>query len=115
MARGAAAEPHPSPTGSTLPSMTNATTQPTTTTSPPRISALPLWKVLLHDDDVNTVEFVAKTLVALTPLAARDAFATTIEAHEQGVALILTTHMERAELVQEQLTSCRLTATIERA
>lgn len=99
-----------------MPAMTHATIRPDSTVRPaPRpISALPQWNVLLHDDDINTVEFVAKTLVSLTNLAARDAFATTIEVHEQGVAVILTTHREHAELVQEQLTSCRLTATIER-
>jgi ATP-dependent Clp protease adapter protein ClpS len=38
-----------------------------------------------------------------------------MEAHTTGVALVLTTHRERAELYQEQFKSRRLTVTIEPA
>ena len=95
--------------------MTNASPSAATSThaTPRTIDALPRWSVLLHDDDINTVEYVAKAIVTLTPLAAQEAFTCTIEAHEKGVSLLLTTHRERAELVQEQLVSSGLTVTIE--
>ena len=76
---------------------------------------LPPYKVLLHNDDVNDVEFVVHTIVALTPLNTEDAVIRTLEAHETGVALLLTTHKERAELYREQFQSKGLTVTIEPA
>jgi ATP-dependent Clp protease adapter protein ClpS len=76
---------------------------------------LPPWKVLLHNDDKNEFFFVIKTVVALTPLKEDDARQRTIEAHETGVALLLTTHKERAELYRDQFHSKGLTVTIEPA
>ena len=76
---------------------------------------LPPWKVLLHNDDKNEMLFVVDTIVALTPLNAQDAKQRTMEAHDSGVALLLTTHKERAELYKEQFASKSLTVTIEAA
>jgi ATP-dependent Clp protease adaptor protein ClpS len=76
---------------------------------------LPPWKVLLHNDDKNDVGFVVITIVELTPLNEKEAEGRTEEANESGVALLLTTHKERAELYQEQFTSKGLTVTIEPA
>jgi ATP-dependent Clp protease adapter protein ClpS len=74
---------------------------------------LPPWKVLLHNDDKNEVNFVVDTIVELTPLNKQDAEERTVEAHKSGLSLLLTTHKERAELYQEQFTSKGLTVTIE--
>jgi ATP-dependent Clp protease adaptor protein ClpS len=74
---------------------------------------LPMWKVLLHNDDKNEVHFVIDTIVELTPLNKQEAELRTKEADQTGVALILTTHKERAELYQEQFQSKGLTVTIE--
>jgi len=76
---------------------------------------LPPWKVLLHNDDKNDMHFVVRTVMELTPLNEQDANERTKEAHKTGVALLLTTHKERAELYQEQLTSKGLVVTIEPA
>ena len=76
---------------------------------------LPLWKVLLHNDDKNDVEFVILTVMELTPLGELEAKQRTKEADESGVALLLITHKERAELYQEQFTSKGLVVTIEPA
>jgi ATP-dependent Clp protease adaptor protein ClpS len=75
--------------------------------------ALPPWRVLLHNDAVNVIEDVVKTLQKLTPLTKEDAVLRALEAHEKGVALLLMTHQERAELYVEQFASCNLTATAE--
>ena len=74
---------------------------------------LPQYKVLLHNDDENTADHVVRSIVRLTPLQAEDAVQKTIEADRTGVALLLVTHKERAELYQEQFTSLSLTVTIE--
>ncbi len=76
---------------------------------------LPPWKVLLHNDDKNELFFVVKTITELTPLDEQQAILRTLEAHETGVALLLTTHKERAELYMEQFESKGLTVTIESA
>ena len=76
---------------------------------------LPPWKVLLHNDDKNDVLFVVQTVMELTPLGEQDAKLRTLEAHETGVALLLVTHKERAELYKEQFQSKGLTVTIEAA
>jgi ATP-dependent Clp protease adapter protein ClpS len=76
---------------------------------------LPSWKVLLHNDDKNDMFFVMVTIIELTPLNEQDAKQRTLEAHETGVALLLTTHKERAELYKDQFQSKGLTVTIEPA
>ncbi len=76
---------------------------------------LPPWKVLLHNDDKNDVPFVVKTIMELTPLKEQDAKLRTEEANDTGVALLLTTHRERAELYKDQFESKGLTVTIEPA
>jgi ATP-dependent Clp protease adapter protein ClpS len=78
-------------------------------------SPLPPWKVLLHNDDKNDFEFVIRSIIALTPLQKTAAIQCTVEAHKTGVALLLTTHKERAELYQDQFQSLGLTVTIEPA
>jgi ATP-dependent Clp protease adapter protein ClpS len=80
---------------------------------PPQM--LPPWKVLLHNDDKNEVGFVVATIVELTTLNQQDAKERTEEANETGVALLLTTHKERAELYKDQFESKGLTVTIEPA
>jgi ATP-dependent Clp protease adaptor protein ClpS len=76
---------------------------------------LPPFRVLLHNDDVNTFEHVVESIVTLTTLNTEEALLRALEAHENGVALLLVTHQERAELYQEQFTSVQLTVTIEPA
>jgi|SRR5277367_971403 len=74
---------------------------------------LPQWKVLLHNDDKNSMEHVVVTIVDLTPLAEQEAVLRTLEAHHTGVALLLVTHKERAELYVDQFASKSLIVTIE--
>src|SRR3954464_12758499 len=76
---------------------------------------LPPWKVLLHNSDEPTFDFVIDTITQLTPLNKQDAELRATEADKTGVALLLTTHKERAELYQEQFTSKGLVVTIEPA
>ena len=76
---------------------------------------LPPWKVLLHNDDKNEMLFVVKTVMELTPLGEQESKQRTLEAHETGVALLLVTHKERAELYQDQFKSKGLIVTIEPA
>jgi len=81
--------------------------------SPPRPRTLPPYKVLLHNDDVNEFGHVILSILKLTPIPREEAILKTLEAHETGVALLLVTHKERAELYAEQFATMNLTVTIE--
>ena len=78
-----------------------------------RVQQLPPYRVILHNDDVNSFEHVIVTILRLTHLNEHDAIERTVEAHETGTALLLVTHRERAELYVEQFASCSLTVTCE--
>src|SRR4051812_18198846 len=80
---------------------------------PPQV--LPPWKVLLHNDDVNSRDDVIHSIVELTHLSEQDATVRTDEADKTGVALLLVTHKERAELYRDQFQSKGLTVSIEPA
>ncbi len=79
----------------------------------PKPKQLPPFKVLLHNDDVNDFEHGILSIVKLTPLTIEDAVQKSLEAHHKGVALLLVTHQERAELYCEQFSSLSLTVTTE--
>ncbi len=81
---------------------------------PPLPEQIPLYRVLLHDDDVNDMEYVVRVICKLTPLEVEAAIERMLEAHNTGLALLLVIHKERAELYVEQFASCGLTVTIER-
>lgn len=80
-----------------------------------KVSELPPYRVLLHNDEKNDFVHVIETLVDLTPLTPTRATTVTMEAHKSGVALVLVTHRERAELYVDQFQSKSLTVTIEPA
>lgn len=81
----------------------------------PRPKRLPPWKVLLHNDDQNDMLYVVETITGLTPLGQEEAVTRMLEAHHRGLALLLNTHRERAELYVCQFASRNLTVTIEPA
>lgn len=79
----------------------------------PRVDRLPPWRVLLHNDEKNDMVEVVESIVRITTLTRVDAFQRMLEAHSKGLSLLLTTHREHAELLQEQFMSRKLTVTIE--
>jgi ATP-dependent Clp protease adaptor protein ClpS len=81
--------------------------------APVESRTLPQYRVLLHNDDHTDELFVVRTIVELTPLSAPLARDVMITAHTGGVAEVLVTHRERAELYQEQFASKGLSVTIE--
>ena len=72
---------------------------------------LPPYRVLLHNDDKNTFDHVTKSVRRLTSLSAQEALVRAVEAHETGVALLLVTHRERAELYVGKTVMTRLGST----
>lgn len=80
---------------------------------PPRVDKLPPWKVLLHNDDSNFMEDVIRALQEICKFNHTEALQRTLEAHQTGVALLVVTHREHAELLREQFETKLLTVTIE--
>jgi len=74
---------------------------------------LPPWKVILHDDDVNLFDDVVQAVCTLAGLNKEEAVVRVQEADRTGSALLLVTHLERAELYVEQFASCNIMATAE--
>ena len=74
----------------------------------------PRYKVLLHNDPVNTMDYVAVTLRQVVPqLTEQAALAVMLEAHNTGVGLVIICDLEPAEFHSETLNSKGLTTTIE--
>jgi ATP-dependent Clp protease adaptor protein ClpS len=74
----------------------------------------PRYKVLLHNDDFNAMEYVVQTLVeTVSSLTIPQAVNIMMEAHTNGVALVITCEQEHAEFYCERLKNRGLTSTIE--
>ena len=78
--------------------------------------ALEPYKVILHNDDHNTMDHVVRSLVRSVPgLGVNKAVRIMLEAHNNGRAIVTVCPLEQAELYRDRLESCGLTATIEQA
>jgi ATP-dependent Clp protease adaptor protein ClpS len=76
---------------------------------------LPPYKVILHNDDHNTMDHVVEALQKSVPgMSLARAAAIMWEAHTSGKAVVITCCLELAELYQQRLLSFGLTATIEK-
>tara|TARA_B100000214_G_scaffold248563_1_gene182609 strand:+ start:284 stop:643 length:360 start_codon:yes stop_codon:yes gene_type:complete len=74
----------------------------------------PKYKVLLHNDPVNTMDYVVETLRQVVPqLSEQDALAIMLETHNSGVGLVIVCDLEPAEFYSESLKAKGLTSTIE--
>lgn len=74
----------------------------------------PRYRVLLHNDDFNSMEYVVQTLMQTVPsLTQPQAVDIMMEAHTAGIALVITCALEPAEFYCESLKSHGLTSTIE--
>lgn len=74
----------------------------------------PRYRVLLHNDDFNSMEFVVGILIQTIPqLTQPQAVNIMMEAHTNGMALVITCAQEHAEFYCETLKNNGLTSTIE--
>jgi ATP-dependent Clp protease adaptor protein ClpS len=105
----------PQETNQAAPARPESSTAVADRPSQPKADKLPPYNVLLHNDPVNDMVYVVKTIVELTPLKKERALEVMFEAHTRGLSLVLVTHKERAELYQEQFRSKKLKVTIEPA
>lgn len=74
----------------------------------------PRYRVLLHNDDFNSMEYVVQVLMKTVPsLTQPQAVNIMMEAHATGIALVITCAQEHAEFYSETLKNHGLTSTIE--
>ena len=66
----------------------------------------PMYKVLLHNDDITTVDFVERDVcVGIFKLSASDAKRITSEVHHTGIGLVGVYPFEQAEFKCDQVVS----------
>jgi ATP-dependent Clp protease adaptor protein ClpS len=74
----------------------------------------PRYRVLLHNDDFNSMEYVVQVLVkTVASLTMPQAVSIMMEAHTNGTALVITCAQEHAEFYSDTLRSHGLSSTIE--
>ena len=74
----------------------------------------PQYRVLLHNDSDNSMEYVVEALLTTVPsLTQPQAVSIMMEAHTNGIALVITCAQEHAEFYCETLKNRGLTSTIE--
>ncbi|MGB3513548.1 MAG: ATP-dependent Clp protease adapter ClpS [Microcoleaceae cyanobacterium] len=74
----------------------------------------PRYRVLLHNDDFNSMEYVVQALMKTVPsLTQPQAVNIMMEAHSNGIALVITCALEHAEFYCENLKNQGLSSTIE--
>ena len=74
---------------------------------------MPLYKVLIHNDDVNTMEHVTRVIMEIFKHEIKKAVEIMLEVHNTGVGLCTVEPLEHAEFHRDQLIAYSLTATIE--
>lgn len=74
----------------------------------------PRYRVLLHNDEFNSMEYVVQVLLTTVPnLTQPQAVSIMMEAHTNGMALVISCAQEHAEFYCETLKNHGLTSTIE--
>jgi ATP-dependent Clp protease adapter protein ClpS len=73
----------------------------------------PIWRVLLHNDDVHTFDYVSMSIVKVVKTVSRKkAFKITVEAHMSGIATVTTTWKAQAKSYCTGLQKYGLTSSI---
>ena len=74
---------------------------------------MPRYRVLLHNDDVNSMDHVVTALLRVFRFERAECERIMLEAHRSGVALCTIEPLEQAELHRDRLISFSLISTIE--
>ena len=73
------------------------------------------WNVVVHNDPINLMEYVAKVFIAVFAFSRQKAEVHMLEVHQKGRSIVWTGARERAELFVQQLHTYLLLATIEKS
>ena len=80
---------------------------------PTRVEHLPPYKVVLHNDDSWRDKHVVEKIKSITRLSDEESKSRAAEAKKNGTAVLLVTHLERAELYAEQFLEAKIKVTYE--
>ena len=75
---------------------------------------LPQYRVILKNDEVNSIDKVLSALMILCNLEPDEAIKTTMDIHHFGHGIVKTTHFELAETLMTKLNKIGLSAYIEK-
>ena len=81
--------------------------------STPKVKQLPPWKVILHNDSVNEIDYVVKKIIEITHLEQEMAIKKAKEAHDDGKSILVFAHKEKAELYVDQFKSYKIQTSME--
>ena len=73
------------------------------------------WNVVVHNDPINLMEYVARVFMAVFAFSRQKAEIHMLEVHQKGRSIVWTGARERAELFVQQLHTYLLLATIEKS
>jgi ATP-dependent Clp protease adaptor protein ClpS len=77
---------------------------------------IPHYAVLLHNDEVHSMDFVVESLLKSVPgLTQPEAIAVMLEAHQTGRGVVIVCPLEQAEHYRDRILSFTLGCSIERA
>ena len=77
---------------------------------------MPAYAVLLHDDEVHSMDFVVESLIkSVSSPSSEEAVAVMLEADQSGRAVVVVCPLEQAELYRDRLRTFGLGVTIEDA
>ena len=87
----------------------------TLTETETNVSTQPTWNVVVHDDPVNLMAYV--TFVLMKVFVYNEKIATTMmmQVHQQGLSIVWSGELEKAEFYAQQLQLHQLKTTIEQA
>jgi len=87
----------------------------TLTESSTKVSTETPWNVIVHDDPVNLMAYV--TMVLMKVFGYNEAHASTLmlQVHQQGLSIVWSGELEKAEFYVQQLQIHQLKTTIEAA
>ena len=77
------------------------------------VRTMPMYKVLVHDDNVNTMDFVVMVFQDVFKYDIQKCIYHMLEVHNTGISLLKVEPLEYAELHYDQLKSYGLTCSIE--
>jgi ATP-dependent Clp protease adaptor protein ClpS len=79
-----------------------------------RSKALDPYAVILHNDDVNSMDHVVRSVMKAVPgIGIGKAIKIMLDAHNHGRAVVIVCPLEPAELYRERLQTFKLTVSIE--
>ncbi len=77
---------------------------------------IPRFAVLLHNDDVHSMDYVVESLMKSVPKLTQDAAIDVMrETHEKGRGVVTVCPLEQAELFRDRIRSFALGCTVEPA